>query len=114
MKIYKLSEPYSKVIYVAGPYRALTEYEIKQNIERAEKIAIELWKLGWAVICPHKNTAFFDGNIPDHLLLEGYLQILKRCDAIFMMPGWECSEGAAIEYIHAKFIYRLEIFDELL
>ena len=30
--------------------------------------------------------------------LEGDLEMMKRCDAVLMVPGWEKSQGAMIEY----------------
>lgn len=92
-----------KVAYVAGPYRAKTMNGVWQNIERAKMIAAELWKMGYAVICPHANTAFMDGSTTgnqaddSHVWLEGDFEILKRCDCIVMIPGWERSQGATAE-----------------
>ena len=88
-----------KVIYVAGKYHADTEWGIWNNIEHASRAARKLWFEGWAVICPHKNTAFFGGKGGSHrnLWLVGDLEILKRCDAIFMLEGWKDSEGARAE-----------------
>ena len=83
--------------YVAGPYRADTHYEIEQNIRNAEAIAIELWQKGYAVFCPHKNTAHFDGLAPDHVWLEGDLEWLKHADLLVLVPGWEKSEGTYFE-----------------
>lgn len=56
-----------KVVYVAGPYRGPSEWAVKCNIEAAERVAIALWQQGYAVICPHKNTAFFGGAAPDEV-----------------------------------------------
>jgi len=92
---------YDKIIYIAGPYRAKTEWGLIENIRRAEKVAIECWKKGWVVICPHKNTAHFGGILPDSVWLEGDMEILRRCDAICMVPGWEESVGAKEELIEA-------------
>jgi len=91
-----------KVIYVAGPYRAKTEIELENNIKAAEEVALILWLKGWAVICPHKNTAHFGGAAPDDVWLAGNLELLRRCDAIYMMKGWKWSEGAVAEYKFAK------------
>lgn len=30
------------------------------------------------------------------------LEMLKMCDAIYMIPGWETSKGATKEYEYAK------------
>ncbi len=87
-----------KIIYVAGAYRAKTEWGLIQNIRKAEQAAIKLWQEGWAVICPHKNTAHFGGLCPDNTWLDGDLEMLKRCDAIYMLRGWEKSKGATAEH----------------
>ena len=46
-----------ELTYIAGPYRAPTQYEILQNIRIAETFAIKYWAKGHSVVCPHKNTA---------------------------------------------------------
>ena len=90
-----------KVIYVAGPYRDPTEIGLEENIRHAEALALTLWKDGWAVFCPHKNTAHFGGACPDEVWLEGDLEILRRCDAICLTHDWEDSTGARREYDEA-------------
>lgn len=91
-----------KVIYVAGKYRANSEWGLVENIRHAEAVAIKLWQQGWAVICPHKNTAFFGGLAPDIRWLEGDLEMIKRCDAICLIKGWRDSVGSVEEYHLAK------------
>ena len=83
-----------KMIFVAGPYRAASEWEVHQNIRRAEALALELWKLGIAVLCPHKNTEYFGGAASDEVWLEGALEMVKRSDAVVCTPDWQQSEGA--------------------
>ena len=91
-----------KVVYVAGPFRAPNSWEMEQNIRRAEAIALEVWKAGFACICPHANTRFFQGAAPDDVWLEGDLEILNRCDAIVVTSDWQCSKGATEEVRFAK------------
>ena len=91
-----------RVIYVAGPYRSPTEWGVYENIRRAEAVAVWLWQKGWVVICPHKNTAFFGGACDDSVWLSGDLELLRRSDAICMLPGWEDSAGARAECAMAK------------
>ena len=102
-----------KVIFISGKYRAKTEWELEQNIQKAEQRAATLWQLGWAVICPHKNSAHFGGLCDDDIWLMGDIEILKRCDAIYMLPNWRESEGAVAEHkiaedSHLQIIYELE------
>lgn len=88
-----------KLIYIAGPYRAKSEWLVAQNIRRAEALALEVWKLGAAAICPHKNSALMGGAVPDEFFLAGDLEILKRCDAVVCTPDWRTSLGACDELI---------------
>ncbi len=91
-----------KVAYVSGPYRSQDGPNgILANIVAARAVAIELWRMGYAVICPHTNTALMDGAADDSVWLAGDLEILKRCDLIVMVPGWEESKGAISEYKYA-------------
>ncbi len=87
-----------KLIYVAGKYRARTWFGKVWNILKARRAARRLWKTGWAVICPHMNTALFDEDCP---YIEGDCVMVKRCDAIYMLKGWHDSEGARIERMTA-------------
>lgn len=86
-----------KVVYVAGPFRGRNAWEIEENIRRAERLALEVWRLGCACLCPHTNTRFFQGAAPDALWLNGDLELLKRCDAVILTEDWERSSGARAE-----------------
>jgi len=80
------------VIYVSGPYRG----DVAANIARAWLVAQGLWARGFAVICPHCNSAFMDGAN----FIQGDLDIIERLrdgDALYMMRGWEQSDGACLE-----------------
>lgn len=85
------------VVYVAGPFRGANSWEMEKNIRAAETLALQAWKVGFAVICPHANTRFFQGAAPDEIWLEGDLEILKRCDAVLLTPTWKSSKGAVAE-----------------
>jgi hypothetical protein len=101
-----------KLAFISGPYRASSSYKVQQNIYRAELIAKKYWKLGYAVICPHKNTSLFDCMLPDEVWLEGDLEILSRCDVIVMMGNWDKSVGALGELKLARDLGMEIIFDQ--
>jgi hypothetical protein len=65
-------------------------------------VAVEYWKKGYAVICPHLNTHDFDDEVSYEDVLAGDLEIVRRCDVIVMLPDWENSNGAKQEYEEAK------------
>lgn len=96
-----------KIVYVAGPYRAKSGAhdgsvynEIEENIRQAEAAAIRLWSAGFGVLCPHLNTNHFEvkcPNIPTEAYLITDLRLLAACDIIYLLPGWEGSEGSVGE-----------------
>jgi len=88
------------LVYVAGKYSG----NVTENIEIAKKVAIELWSKGHSVICPHTNSGFFENgsSITYDMFLNGYLEIMRRCDVIIMLENWKDSKGATIEYNYAK------------
>ena len=92
-----MPSPTKRVVYIAGPFRGANAWEIEQNIRRAEELALEAWKTGAAVICPHTNTRFFQGAAPDHIWLEGDLEFVLRSNAVLTTPDWERSVGATRE-----------------
>lgn len=96
------SNTHTKVVYIAGPFRAATAYEIELNVRVAEARALEVWRLGAAAICPHANTRFFHGAAPDELWLSGDLELLRRCDALITCRGYENSSGAKAEIEFAR------------
>ena len=87
-----------KIAYIAGPYRAKTVFSRMLNIYRARKIAIKYWQKGYAVICPHTNSAHFDGKASDSTFLDGYLKLVEVSDVIVMLPGWLNSTGSQNEH----------------
>lgn len=87
-----------KLVYVAGAFRAPTHWWVEQNIRIAESHAITIWKAGAVGICPHAMGRFYDKEIPDGVVLSGTLALMKRCDAVFMVPeNWKQSSGAVAE-----------------
>ena len=63
--------------------------------------------MGFAVICPHLNTALFSEDTAKSTVqyIAGDLEILNRLypkiDVIVMLPKWRTSRGAKREHAHA-------------
>ncbi|MDD5048077.1 MAG: DUF4406 domain-containing protein [Methanoregulaceae archaeon] len=92
------------VLYLSGPLSHPDPHHgIELNILRASEIALKCWDRGWAVICPHKNCAGFQhyDHIPWRAWIEGDIEIMLRCDAVLMLPGWQDSDGAREEHFVA-------------
>lgn len=91
-----------KVVYIAGPFRAQTQWQVQRNIRRAEALGLEVAKLGAMPLIPHKNTEHFEGEAPDSFWLWGTLTLMLRCDAVLVCDEWESSEGTKAEIAHAR------------
>ena len=93
-----------KIIYVSGKYSGKTRQIIHKNIMVARTASIQIWSKGAIALCPHLNTYHFDSacKVTYDEYLEGDLQLLDSCDAIYMLPNWKNSKGAVIEHNEAK------------
>ena len=90
------------IIYLSGCYSG----NIEENIEIARKVAIKLWEKGYTVLTPHLNTYHFEKDCKCSYddFIRGDLEMISRCDAICMLQGWMCSQGACREKEFAKYL----------
>lgn len=88
-----------RLVYVAGPYRGNTAWEVEQNIRRAEALGYEVALAGAYPVIPHTNTrAHFEGaQSAAEFWLDGTLELLRRCDAAIFTADWQRSSGARAE-----------------
>ena len=90
-----------QLLYIAAPYRASTTAQIHNNIHEASLMAQFYWLQGFAVICPHTNSAHFDGLISDKQFLAATTLMLSACSHIALHPRWSFSTGCLEEYEYA-------------
>ena len=87
-----------KVVYVIGPFRAKTHWDVRLNVLVAERLGLEVSKLGAMPLIPHKNTENFDGLLDENFWVEGTKELLRRCDAAITVAAigerWEHSRGS--------------------
>ncbi|EAW2469898.1 DUF4406 domain-containing protein [Salmonella enterica] len=78
------------IIYIAGPMTGKPNFNRKKFIE----ITTLLWAEGHTVLNP--------AILPDGLTYEHYMDIslamLRGADTIYLLEGWEHSEGAKREF----------------
>lgn len=99
-----------KVIYIAGPYTAKTNWEVQQNINRAMEAGKLVAEMGAMPLIPHSNTPLiFEGIQNPQFWYDGTMEFLRRSDAILLIEGWENSVGAVTERDEAINI-RIPIF----
>lgn len=103
------------LLYVAGRYRAPDRAGIARNIAAARQVGLAAARLGWYPVIPHSNTSHLDHYAPelsDEFWLRGTLELMTRCDALVLVPGWEISEGAQAEIRRADEL-RIPIYRSL-
>src|SRR4029453_16217384 len=66
------------VVYIAGPVRGASGWQMEQHARVAEALALEVWKLGAVALCPHTMTRFYGGEAPEALWLAGMLELVTR------------------------------------
>ena len=92
----------NKLLYIVGAYSG----DIQSNIKEAEKVSINLIANGFHVITPHKNTSGYekyeDGNITYETWIDMDIDILSRCDAVYVMQNSKNSNGAFREIDFAR------------
>ena len=91
-----------KVVYIAGKYRGPNAWAVEQNIRAAEEAAARVWAMGLVALCPHANSRHMDGVASDEHFLAGTLELMRRCDAVLLVPNWRDSEGARAEVAEAE------------
>jgi hypothetical protein len=92
-----------RVVYIAGKFRGKTPWVQELNVRAAEMWALDVWRMkGLAALCPHPMTRHYQGSAPDEVWLAGTLEMMRRCDAVYLVPGWRDSEGARKEKKEAE------------
>lgn len=90
-----------KLIYVAGPFNG----NIGDNVATAERVACDLVKrfprFVYPVV-PHSLGRTLYGVQSEEDAYAGTLELLRRCDAVFMVGDWMSSKGATAEKAEAE------------
>ncbi|NLX57715.1 MAG: DUF4406 domain-containing protein [Phycisphaerae bacterium] len=86
-----------KRIYVSGPMTGLPDH----NFPAFHAAAARLREARYEVIDPAEN---FGGrtDLPRETYLRADVILVAQCDAIAMLPGWQESRGAKLEYLLAR------------
>jgi len=93
-----------KRAYIAGPYDGKNVIEILGNIRRGIEAARYLMSVGYAVFCPFLDflIAFVGEDLSKETYQRNSLEWVKVCDIMFLLPGWENSNGVKREMELAK------------
>jgi len=83
-------------IYIAGPMTGMADHNFPAFHAAAERLR----RAGWEPVNPAEN---FDGrtDLPRETYLRADIKLLATCEAVALLPGWEESRGAKLEYLIA-------------
>lgn len=100
-------------VYVAGRFRDSSPWLVHQNAIVAEQRAAIVTRYeGLVAVCPHLLTKNLDSLRDERYWCEATLEIMRRCDALFVGPGWEDSRGTLAEIREALQIGKPVFFEE--
>lgn len=86
------TETTKKKVYISGP---ITGYDLKERKLAFLKIQHMLEYLDYQAVNPFDNGVLESANW--HMHMHADLRMLLDCDAVYMMPGWEMSNGCKLE-----------------
>ena len=93
------------LVYVIGAYSGSSK-TTRDNIAKAEAASIMLVRAGFHVITPHKNIAGYEQYEDEVIANDTWtainLDILSRCDAIYVPDNAKDYNGSQIEIAFAR------------
>jgi len=101
-----------KLIYVAGPFRHETHWGIDENVHRAKQVGIQVAQFGAMPVIPHSMTQSFHGEGTEQFWLDGTMALLRACQAVILVRGWQRSSGTKREIEEAAKL-GIPVFEQL-
>jgi len=90
------------IVYVSSPHtptlpgtQGLAQFFTRVGF--AHQVSEALWASGVVAVCPEKNCFGMDGACDPGFFKIGNLALMRRCDAVVMLPGYEESAGCREE-----------------
>ena len=84
-------------MYISGAISGRPHYEVQKQFAEAET-KVKQWQ--YEPVNPINNGVPTDSPWHTHMMAD--LAMLLTCGAIFMLEGWEKSDGANIEHLFAQ------------
>lgn len=79
--------------YLSGPMSGIPEY----NFPAFTKACADLRAKGLTILSPHEKPGEGDPHKPYEQYLREDIELLAKCQALILLPGWPRSTGARME-----------------
>ena len=112
------------LLYISGPITPTEKYpDINANLKRLCDKAFELFLHGYSVYCPaqlwiDQNKQVMAVMSKNHYgklyedVMEMDMEIIRRCDALYLLKGFQHSKGAVREHNHAQLLGKPIYYEE--
>lgn len=93
-------------MYIAGPYSG----DVVAHVHLAWLAGRDIAQRGYIPIIPHTMTAHMEDILTPEDWYEITFEMLKLCDCVYMLKGWELSRGAVEEHDYAANTMKIPIY----
>lgn len=90
------------LVYIAGSYRAESNWDLEANIRRAESYILPIAELGLVPVCVHSMYRFHHRTMDAQYWIDATMQIMRACDAVAVVEQSDQSEGTCGEVLEAN------------
>lgn len=91
--------------YICSPYRGANKEEVEKHIKYAKELTRTVLLHGFSVVAPHLyiTNCLNDSRLEERKRgLEASLEILKKCDVVYVGQKFGISKGMAAEIKEAE------------
>lgn len=96
-----------KIIYIAGPMESQCNGNLRQILnwrDKADALSIAIRRMGGVPICVHTMYHAHIGEFDEAENEKLNATLIRRSDAVALLPGWEASPGTLNEKNLATFL----------
>ena len=94
-----LNAPRRAMGYLSGPMSASRALDRVRHTFRALEVSHQLWEMGLLHYCPHANSPQIGTtDVAYETWMAMDLEVLRRCDWLLLIDGWNDSEGCKREF----------------
>lgn len=91
-----------RLIYISAPFSAGNNWDFEANVRKAEQVAKVIADNGGVPVSRHSLFKRFSGTITGSFWINAAVEVMKKCDAVVLLPGWNDSPGASYENTVAR------------